>query len=389
MLGLLVILLLLALVGIVIWAIRRHRHTPVGGRSALPIRGDAGPPCPPCPPLTDCSVEQMRIVSIQNENAVLAQQLQECKNSQTPCPMTDAPTPCPKTDAPKTPTLDFPCPILASTSELKTRIDQKTATGLGNSLSPLRSCKTVVFTPVSSSTQSPSPLGLVLSTQKNNESLLTLCLPPSGQSDPNPALSSFLTTDPTLQDLSWVFPFREANPCQNDLLLTGTLPIPLNTPTSKPLQYLYYLPFSITKEDLESYRKNNSTWFFFFVADAAATLYIDGTPIRSVYRRDTTVNVENGFVTTQTTYPGVEASPASWTPTTTGDHLLTVVLTAFLPAWRVGFALCAYQKDEKGHLSRVIAHRSAAVYPSDASGSTVAINTASVTGATSWFISSC
>ena len=40
------------------------------------------------------------------------------------------------------------------------------------------------------------------------------------------------------------------------------------------------------------------------------------------------------------TYPGL--SYKTWNPTSTGEHLLAVVLTPYVPAWRVGFSLVAF-----------------------------------------------
>ena len=102
-------------------------------------------------------------------------------------------------------------------------------------------------------------------------------------------------------------------------------------------QTVYYLPFTITAEDMSTY--GNNVWNLFFVADAVASLYIDGVFVASTNRQDNNRNINNECFGIFTTYPGDQIK--TWKPKS-GDHVIAVVVTPYTPAWRVGFSLVAF-----------------------------------------------
>jgi hypothetical protein len=199
------------------------------------------------------------------------------------------------------------------------------------------------------STPTANTLGLPISTQNlAGTNILDLCFyQPMSTATIDNTLRTYMQKHEKLQ---WVSP--TGNPCLKDELSTVEPVLPLSNAPA-PGQYIFYMPFTVTSSDMDNYSATGNVWSFFFVADTIATLYVDGDPRGTAYRKDLPVNLMNQSTTFLSIYDG--SSRPTWTATK-GDHVLSVVVTTTLPSWRSGFCLFAYLRS--GNYSAVIAHQS-------------------------------
>lgn len=364
--GVIVIMTFVAVAMYVLIAIPGSKPIYPGGDKTLP-------PQPSC----DYQLQPLR-----EQIASLETQLLICRSS-TCRPYTNPPIP----DEPSAPTslFNIPCPIISKTEDLWPIFQNKSGRNrleivLRNSALNLLKCKIVSVKPTGPTSQptggssggstaeptqiSSFPLNLVPFTQTDTSTLLQLCVPSDDKA--MKSTSSMYTFLNTLKDKStsknssddpyWFFPKTcglTSDYCSPDIKTCANLtdkvnrhlpypyPVPVSSTGVCP-QMVYYLPFSIGTEDLSQYNKRGTLWKFFFVADAVASLYMDGVYITSTVRTDDIRNIDGSCTGIFTNYPGSPSSYSTWNPSL-GEHLLAVVLTPFLPAWRVGFSLVAFQ----------------------------------------------
>jgi len=332
-----IILLLAVIIGavyLVYWAITKNKKktkTPTLRPIITPRTMTTPTPHPTTtPPPLILSDKDATINVLNNQLMIVRSQLNDCTNALKN-------TPVPKPDVSGQLLAEIPCPIVPSVDVL---LALSGASKLGvvdtRMATLINTCK------VMDSVGTSPPVG--------NETLLSVCF---DSSDADVGLQNFLATDATISNkLAWFSAIPGANPCTTGTLAPKSTALPI-TVTPSPPQVVFYLPFTITADDLTMY--GNNAWYFFFVADATATLYINNTTITTVYRNDMVSNVGGSFVDVESFYDG--STTAQWKPMVAGDYVLTVSVSSFVPAWRFGFSLCAFQV--KGSTRRpVFAHES-------------------------------
>lgn len=394
----LVVILIGGLLGLIWWILSSRRADKPPEKTVI-----AGPTSTDTPLVlsdTTCDALKIQLQTLNNQNIALTLENERLRTQPSPsCPDTPSPTTATTTTTSSTPppttVIKNPstCPIVDSTNTFLQLLNGATYISRVQSYmgQKMNECMVLFLQPVAVAPETSKPvLGLSKTSQDiTGHSLMDLCLnntiTPRDEALARSLPGYFDKTKGVMKDIQWFYP-NSISICSPSTLAPITPPrLPL-TRESQIAPLVFYLPFSITQQDLADY--NNSSWFFFFVADAVGALYLDGKLLKTVTRTDIITNVEDAFAVAETYYNGADPNLAKWASPTVGEHILTVVITPFVPAFRYGFALSAFFGSVTDPRP-VRAHQSATIVGTSNTVNPILIGTVFENNYDKWWFSTC